>query len=91
MTHSDLHMLFGIIRSPVKMHQIKSRRDDDLIAQQKQCGQEQDNGYHAYQSASCHQHAHRADDVDIRIDRDSDGRGEQSHAADDYRRDRSDK
>ena len=59
-----------------------------LVAQDQQRRQDEDDQQHADNSAAREQHAHGADDVDIRVQRDAEGRGEQSHAADQYRGDR---
>lgn len=53
---------------------------DESVTQQKQCGQNQHDGEHTHYSASCHQHAHGADDVDIGVDCYAKGCREKSHS-----------
>lgn len=50
------------------------------VTKKKQRWQNKDNGKHTHHCASCHQHTHGADDVDIRVKRHAEGRGKQAHA-----------
>ena len=58
-----------------------------LIAQQKQCRQQEYDAQHTHQGAACHQHTHGADDINVRIDSHTEGGGEQSQSRNNDRRD----
>ena len=50
------------------------------VTKKEQRWQNKDNGKHTYHRASCHQHTHCADDVDIGVKCDTKGRSKQAHA-----------
>lgn len=50
------------------------------VTKKEQRWQNKDNGKHTYHRASCHQHTHGADDVDIGVKCDTKGRSKQAHA-----------
>lgn len=61
--------------------------NNDPVAEHQQCGKDEDYAYNADNRAPCHEHAHGAYDVDIRINCNAESCGEQSRAGYDYRRD----
>ena len=60
---------------------------DELIAQQQQGRKHEDNGYHTDDGTPGHEHAHRADDVDLGVNRHADGCRKPAHAGHDHRGD----
>ena len=70
------------------MAHAKRRGAHEPVAQQQQCRQDEDDAEHTDDGAARHEHAHRADDVDVGIDGHAERCGEQAHAADDDRGDR---